>query len=580
VRPAACLLALPIAACCLTASGEGASSAGTGANGTTGTGGRAGSGGTAGASTSSGAGAGAGSTSPGSSAGGASSTGAASTTGGGTSAGGSSGGLSTCTLVAVPNPLSFGNVTVGPTTRTVALTDVGGGDCHVTGISFAATTDPAFSLQSPFVQAVVGPGQSANVGVTFDVPSWTPPQLRQGTLDVASDDPTNPLLAIPMSAYLEPECFYGGAWTQWQGDSSIDGVSYSDTSGLTGTIVWSAVLGPPDAGSGYQSAPVEDGCESMIYANDPSGTVHAFDYTGEPLWVLSLGALPTSPAALADSTLAELLGASPGGALSISSQGARLSTQAAGMIFLSNANAGFTALRAAAEIDGGVVAFTPDGGTFPLQIPLGPVSVAVGNDGTSYWAGGGTLEALTPPPFAPKPGWAAVTLGTGATAETSGLALDVDNTGLLFMQVAWLAGGAQSIVYAFDAQSGAGAWSETLLLEPADGGATPLPPYGSIAVGPSGTVYAGFVDGLHALAAATGQPRWTFPSPAVTTPPTIGGDGTIFFGAADGKLYAVTPAGTLRFVVTTGGPITSPASITGDGTLLFTSADGNLYAVR
>lgn len=101
------------------------------------------------------------------------------------------------------------------------------------------------------------------------------------------------------------------------------------------------------------------------------------------------------------------------------------------------------------------------------------------------------------------------------------------------------------------------------------------------AVADDGTVYVGNADGLRAINGATGAVNWIFKCANVSSSPAIGGDGTIFFGTDDGNVYAVNADGTIRFKVTTGGPVSaSPAISAIDGTVYVTSDDGNLYAIK
>ena len=101
------------------------------------------------------------------------------------------------------------------------------------------------------------------------------------------------------------------------------------------------------------------------------------------------------------------------------------------------------------------------------------------------------------------------------------------------------------------------------------------------AVGANGTIYAGATDNnLYAISAA-GVKLWAFPTGGtVSSSPAIGPDGTIYFGSQDDKLYAITSSGTLSWSYTTGGKIeeSSPAIGT-DGTVYIGSDDNNLYAI-
>ena len=72
--------------------------------------------------------------------------------------------------------------------------------------------------------------------------------------------------------------------------------------------------------------------------------------------------------------------------------------------------------------------------------------------------------------------------------------------------------------------------------------------------------------------------NWKFPTGAfVGGSPAIGYNGMIYFGSADGKIYAVRENGTLAWSKTVNGVCNSPA-IAKDGTVYVGSSDGNLYA--
>lgn len=62
--------------------------------------------------------------------------------------------------------------------------------------------------------------------------------------------------------------------------------------------------------------------------------------------------------------------------------------------------------------------------------------------------------------------------------------------------------------------------------------------------------------------------------------PAVGADGTVYVGAADGNLYAITPAGTLKwkFQAKELSWFSSPA-IGANGTIFIGASDFNLYAI-
>ena len=55
--------------------------------------------------------------------------------------------------------------------------------------------------------------------------------------------------------------------------------------------------------------------------------------------------------------------------------------------------------------------------------------------------------------------------------------------------------------------------------------------------------------------------------------------GTVYFGSADGFLYALNPNGSLLWKFETGGGSYGSAAISLDETVYFASSDGNLYAL-
>ncbi len=66
----------------------------------------------------------------------------------------------------------------------------------------------------------------------------------------------------------------------------------------------------------------------------------------------------------------------------------------------------------------------------------------------------------------------------------------------------------------------------------------------------------------------------------ITSSPTIGADGTIYFGAYDTNLYALTPDGKEKWRYKAGQIIDSTPAIGPDGTIYFGSWDKNLYAIK
>ena len=61
--------------------------------------------------------------------------------------------------------------------------------------------------------------------------------------------------------------------------------------------------------------------------------------------------------------------------------------------------------------------------------------------------------------------------------------------------------------------------------------------------------------------------------------PAIGGDGNIYVGSNDDKLYSINADGSLKWSFTTGGDVESSPAIGADGTIYVGSHDGKLYAI-
>ena len=109
-------------------------------------------------------------------------------------------------------------------------------------------------------------------------------------------------------------------------------------------------------------------------------------------------------------------------------------------------------------------------------------------------------------------------------------------------------------------------------------------------VGPDGTVYIGVEVGASTSTTPSGRlfalkpdgtPRWVFTTPDwVDSAPAIAADGTIYFGCWDGNLYALRPDGTKKWSYAAKGFIVASPALGADGTIYFGSSGGNLYALN
>lgn len=78
-----------------------------------------------------------------------------------------------------------------------------------------------------------------------------------------------------------------------------------------------------------------------------------------------------------------------------------------------------------------------------------------------------------------------------------------------------------------------------------------------------------------------GTEKWRFWTRGfIESSPTIGEDGTVYFGSNDYNVYALYPDGTERWTFKTGGRVQCSPAISADGTIYATSWDYKLYAIN
>lgn len=129
-------------------------------------------------------------------------------------------------------------------------------------------------------------------------------------------------------------------------------------------------------------------------------------------------------------------------------------------------------------------------------------------------------------------------------------------------------------------------WAFDLLSSSAAGDVVSSP-----AIAPDGTIYIGVEVGsssssspagrVHALR-PDGTQKWVYPTGDwVDATPAIAADGTVYVGCWDGKLHALKPDGTPRWATpfVASGFIASSPAIGADGTIYFGAGRGDLHAV-
>ncbi len=113
-----------------------------------------------------------------------------------------------------------------------------------------------------------------------------------------------------------------------------------------------------------------------------------------------------------------------------------------------------------------------------------------------------------------------------------------------------------------------------------------------------GTIYVGSTLGRLYAIAPTGQERWVFrshgrrvlrsgahggapaaPATRISSAPAVTRKGTVYFGTADGRLYAVAPTGSKLWQCDATGAVTGSPALGANGTVYFGTDSGRIYAV-
>jgi len=101
------------------------------------------------------------------------------------------------------------------------------------------------------------------------------------------------------------------------------------------------------------------------------------------------------------------------------------------------------------------------------------------------------------------------------------------------------------------------------------------------AVGSDGTIYFGTFTGRLWAVGPAGSRKWVFRAGLeIRTAPALGSDGVIYFGSRDRKCYAVRPDGKKKWEFLTGGWVDSSPALANDGAICFGSWDKTFYALN
>ena len=104
---------------------------------------------------------------------------------------------------------------------------------------------------------------------------------------------------------------------------------------------------------------------------------------------------------------------------------------------------------------------------------------------------------------------------------------------------------------------------------------------GGPSIGSNGTIYFGTVrDSIYALY-PNGTLKWKYETNGdITSTPAIDEDGTIYVGSWDDYLYAIYPNGTLKWKFNAGGNILDSLVIADDGAIYFGTTNHGIYALN
>lgn len=102
----------------------------------------------------------------------------------------------------------------------------------------------------------------------------------------------------------------------------------------------------------------------------------------------------------------------------------------------------------------------------------------------------------------------------------------------------------------------------------------------SPALDPDGNIYVTAGPGKLWALNPDGSPRWVYSTDfEIASTPAIGTDGAIYFGCRNRRLYAVAADGKLRWSFKTGGWVDASPALGADGTIFFGSWDKQFYAL-
>ncbi|MFO0724704.1 MAG: choice-of-anchor D domain-containing protein [Myxococcota bacterium] len=115
--------------------------------------------------------------------------------------------IALCILAPTPDPFDFGNVALNTVASgRLSLRNRGSVACTAQNFRLLPGTDPHFSLPSPPASLSIPPGGAQGLTIRFAATDSAPPHLRTGTLGFLSNDLQQPMVQVPLSAFINTIC--------------------------------------------------------------------------------------------------------------------------------------------------------------------------------------------------------------------------------------------------------------------------------------------------------------------------------------------------------------------------------------
>lgn len=383
-------------------------------------------------------------------------------------------------------------------------------------------------------------------------------------------------------------------WQMFHGNAQHTG--YADVKGpRSGTLQWKI-----KAASGEDTSPppnsIAVGGDGVVYIGSPT-KVYAVKSSGKVKWSKRYSSVQ-GPALSADGKTVYMAGNNKLVALS-TKNGERQWSVKMGNSTLFGPTVGPDGVIYQGSWDGYFYAVKPNGKLKWKYLTAGAVSypASIGHNGVIYLGAGDAHAGSDPYVYAFKPdGTLKWQYDTGS--ERSGSpAIDAD--GLIYVAsaptlyvfnkdgtLAWAAGpntGGGDEEGGGDEPPGGDDGEQTI--QAADDIAGIITP----AIAADGTIYIGNSEGIiYAIDPDSHETKWSYTTGpnsegtyGLPSFPVVDKAGVVYFGAMDGKMYALKKDGTLLWSYETGAALAEAAPALGaDGTLYFASDDGYVYAIN